>query len=147
MVLQRTCHDFRGRRRTAIHENNDAGTVENIAAPRRAREPGINRSTVCRHDDTGVEKQVSDVDRGLKDTARVVTQIQDQALDHATGSLLKFVNGPTQISRRIFAELADPYVAVGRREKLAVHTRHADNTPAHRVIDHVTVSEHAYGDA
>ena len=140
MVLQRAGHDLGCRRRAAVHENDDAGAVEYVAAARRAREARVDRTAVRRDDHARVEKQVGHVDRRIEHAAGVVTQVENQAVEHAARCVLQVVNRAAHLARGVLAELADAYVAIGRGQELAVHARHANNAAAHRVIDRLAVA-------
>ncbi len=82
------------------------------------------------HDRAGAQEEVGHLDRRHQVTARVVTQVQDQAAQAA----LKAVQQVGQLTARLFGELTDDHIADPTVLEFPLHRRNLDLPPDHHKL-------------
>ena len=113
VILQGAGHDFRRRRRAAIDEHHQRFAARQIAAGLGVEALRlVGRAAAGRDDLAPVDERVDDVDRLVEQSARIVAQIQDVALELVGRNLaMQLVHRALQAVLGLLGELSDADVA------------------------------------
>ena len=105
VVLQRTGDDFRGRGRGTVDQHDNRRTAHEVAGRRCSIDAvvGAVAPARCNHD-PAIDELAGDLDRGVEETAGIVAQIEDQAVQPAVRALLQSDDGGSELDRRGFGE-------------------------------------------
>src|SRR5262245_56651335 len=85
VILERTRHDFGGRGRAAIDQHDDWLVLGEIARPRTEPLGLLGGSAARRYDFALLQERVGDRDRLIEQSARIVAQVDDEALELVAG--------------------------------------------------------------
>src|SRR5499433_776783 len=85
VILERTRHDFRGRGRAAIDQHDDRLGLGEVARTRIEALGFLGVAAARRHDLALLQERVGDRDRLIKQSTRIVAQVDDEALELVAG--------------------------------------------------------------
>ncbi len=112
MILQRAGDDFRGRSRTAVDQNDERLGVRKIARTRVIAHRFVGVATARRNDLAVIDERVHDGDRLIEQTARIVAQVEDIALQLVVRDIrLEFQQRVADAIGGLLVELRDPDIA------------------------------------
>src|SRR5262245_50826482 len=107
MILQRTCHNFGGRGRAAVDQHDDRLVLDEVAGAR-IEALGFLSITAARRDDLALlQERIGDRDRLIEQSARIIAQVDDEALELATGLRGEVGERLLQVLGGLLAELGD----------------------------------------
>src|SRR6266487_1876964 len=85
VILERTRHDFGGRGRAAIDQHNDRLVLDEVARARIEPLRFLGGAAARRHDLALLQERVGDRDRLIEQSARIVAQVDNEALELVAG--------------------------------------------------------------
>ena len=127
MVLQRAGHDLGGRGRAGIDQHDDRRIAQHIRRLGAEFQFGVIDPAFGINDQAAVQKQIRDSDGGVEYAARVVSEVQDQALETAFILGLEGFQHPAQVFGRVRLKTGDPHIAEAGFQHLAAHALVGDH--------------------
>src|SRR5262245_40638346 len=140
VILERTRHDFRGRGRAAVDQHDDRLVLGEIACARVEPLGFLGVAAARRHDLALLQERVGDRDRLIEQSARVVAQVDDEALELIAG-----LGG--EVGDRLLQALGSLLVELGDADKADVvafearaHRAHLDARAGDRDLDRLVLA-------
>src|SRR5262249_41965727 len=124
VILERTRHDFRGRGRTAVDQHDDRLVLGEVARARVEPLGFLGIAAARRHDLALLQERIGDRDRLIEQSARIVAQVDDKALELVAG-----LGG--EAGDRLFQALGGLLVELGDADKTDVVAFEARTYRAH----------------
>src|SRR5262249_11373676 len=85
VILQRTRHNFRGRCRTAIDQDDERLVLDEVAGARIEALRLLGVAAARRYDLALLQERIGDRDRLIEQSTRIVAQVDDEALELVPG--------------------------------------------------------------
>ena len=101
MILQGAGHDLGGRGRAGIDQHDDRRIAQHVRRLGAEFQPGVIDPAFGIDDQAAVQKQIGDPDGGIEYPARIVSEVQDQALETACIFGLERFQHPAQVFGRV----------------------------------------------